>query len=65
MVGNAYEQPPFAAWCLLGSIFDNPNAACLTPAFIEGVLRQAGFQIDTTEVMLAGITKLTRAQKPG
>ena len=30
MVDNAYEQPPFAAWYLLGSIFDNPNAVCLT-----------------------------------
>jgi 2-hydroxy-4-(methylsulfanyl)butanoate S-methyltransferase len=65
MVDNAYEQPPFAAWYLLGSIFDNPNAACLTPAFVEGALRHAGFQIDATEVMLPGITMLAKARKPG
>jgi predicted O-methyltransferase YrrM len=65
MVDNAYEQPPFAAWYLLGSIFDNPNAMCLTPAFVEEALRQAGFQIHATEVMLPGITMLTKARKPG
>jgi 2-hydroxy-4-(methylsulfanyl)butanoate S-methyltransferase len=64
MVDNADAQPPFAAWYLLGSIFDNPNAVCLTPAFVEDALRQAGFQIDATEVMLPGITMLTRARKP-
>jgi hypothetical protein len=65
MVNNAYEHPPFAAWYLLGSVFDNPSAVCLTPAFVEGVLRQTGFQIDATEVMLPGITLLTKARKPG
>ena len=25
MVDNAYEHPPFAAWYLLGSVFDNPR----------------------------------------
>jgi cyclopropane fatty-acyl-phospholipid synthase-like methyltransferase len=63
MVDNPYEQPPFAAWYLLGSIFDNPNAVCLTPAFVEDALRQTGFQIDATEVMLPGITMLTKAHK--
>jgi 2-hydroxy-4-(methylsulfanyl)butanoate S-methyltransferase len=65
MVDNAYEQPPFAAWYLLGSILDNPNAVCLTPAFVEDALRRAGFRIDATEVMLPGITMLTKARKPG
>jgi len=65
MVDNTYEQPPFAAWYLLGSIFDNPNAVCLTPAFVEDALRHAGFKIDGTEVMLPGITMLTNARKPG
>jgi len=64
MVDDAYQQPPFAAWYLLGSIFDNPNAVCLTPAFVEDALRQAGFQIEATEVMLHGITMLTRARIP-
>ena len=63
MVDNAYEHPPFAAWYLLGSVFDNPSAVCLTPAFVEGVLRQTGFQIDATEVMLPGITMLTKAHR--
>jgi predicted O-methyltransferase YrrM len=65
MVDNTYEQPPFAAWYLLGSIFDNPSAVCLTPAFVEDTLQQAGFRIDATEVMLPGITMLTKAHKPG
>jgi hypothetical protein len=46
-------------------IFDNPNAVCLTPTYVEHILRQAGFQIDATEVMLPGITMLTKARKPG
>jgi 2-hydroxy-4-(methylsulfanyl)butanoate S-methyltransferase len=65
MVNNERQQPPFAAWYLLGSIFDNPNAVCLTPAFVENTLRQARFQIEATEVMLQGITMLTKARKPG
>jgi len=65
MVDNAYEQSPFAAWYLLGSVFDNPNAVCLTPAFVEDALRQVGFEIDATEVMLPGIAMLTKACKPG
>jgi 2-hydroxy-4-(methylsulfanyl)butanoate S-methyltransferase len=65
MVDDADAQPPFAAWYLLGSIFDNPNAACLTPALVEDALQQAGFRVDATEVMLPGITMLTKARKPG
>jgi len=65
MVESAKAQPPFAAWYLLGSIFDNPDAACLTPALVEDALRQAGFHVDATEVMLPGITMLTKARKPG
>jgi hypothetical protein len=63
MVDDADADPPFAAWYLLGSVFDNPNAVCLTPAFVEDALRQAGFRIDATEVMLPGITMLTKARK--
>jgi hypothetical protein len=37
MVENADAQPPFAAWYLLRSIFDNPNAACLTSAFVTRI----------------------------
>ena len=63
MVDNVDAQPPFAAWYLLGSILDNPNAVCLTPTFVEDALRRAGFQIDATEVMLPGITMLKKAHK--
>ena len=44
-------------------MFDNPTAVCLTPANVEKILREAGFKIEGTEVMLSGITMLTRASK--
>jgi hypothetical protein len=62
-VDDAREGPPFAAWYLLGSMFDNPTAACLTPAGVERVLHDAGFQIEGTETLLPGTTMLTRASK--
>jgi 2-hydroxy-4-(methylsulfanyl)butanoate S-methyltransferase len=64
VVDDAREGPPFAAWYLLGSMFDNPTAVCLTPAYVERVLRDAGFRVHGTEIMLPGITMLTRASKP-
>ena len=64
MVDNTHGEPPFAAWYLMGSILDNPDAVCLTPAFVEAALRRAGFEVNATEVMLPGITMLTRARKP-
>ena len=64
MVDDAREGPPFAAWYLLGSVLDNPTAVCLTPAQVERVLRDAGFRIEGTEVMLPGITMVTRASRP-
>jgi 2-hydroxy-4-(methylsulfanyl)butanoate S-methyltransferase len=64
MVDDARDGPPFAAWYLLGSMFDNPTAVCLTPAHVERVLRDAGFRVQGTEIMLPGITMLTRASKP-
>ena len=42
MVHDHDAQPPFAAWYLLGSIFDNPNAVCLTPTYVEHTLRAGG-----------------------
>jgi hypothetical protein len=65
MVDDAHEGPPFAAWYLLGSIFDNPTAVCLIPAYVERVLREAGLEVERTEVMLPGITMLTHAKKTG
>jgi len=64
MVDNTHEGPPFAAWYLLGSIFDNPNAVCLTPDYVARVLRRAGLAVENTEGMLPGITMLTKAGKP-
>jgi 2-hydroxy-4-(methylsulfanyl)butanoate S-methyltransferase len=63
VVDEARQGPPFAAWYLLGSVLDNPTAVCLTPAYVERVLCDAGFQIEGTEIMLPGITMLTRARK--
>jgi 2-hydroxy-4-(methylsulfanyl)butanoate S-methyltransferase len=63
MVDDAHEGPPFAAWYLLGSILDNPKAVCLTPSYVESVLRQVGLDVERTEIMLPGITMLTRASK--
>jgi 2-hydroxy-4-(methylsulfanyl)butanoate S-methyltransferase len=63
MVDDAREGPPFAAWYLLGGMLDNPSAVCLTPAYVERVLRDAGFQVDETQTMLPGITMLTKAGK--
>ena len=65
MVDDAHEGPPFAAWYLLGSIFDNPSAVCLTPSYVEDILREAGFNVEPTEIMLPGITMLTKADKAG
>lgn len=64
MVDETYAGPAFAAWYLLGSILDNPGAICLTPFFVARVLREAGFAVESTETMLAGITMLTRAVRP-
>ena len=63
MVDDGREGPRFAAWYLLGSMLDNPSAVCLTPAYVERVLREAGFRIEKTETMLPGITMLTKAVK--
>jgi hypothetical protein len=53
-----------AITCGFINIFDNPDAMCLTPAFVESALRRAGFQTDSTEIMLPGSTMLTKASKP-
>ena len=63
MVDDAHEAPGFAAMYLLSAVLDNPEAECLTPAFVEGALRDAGFEIEATETMLAEITSVTRARR--
>ncbi len=64
MVGDGHEGPAFAAWYLLASMLDNPQAECLTPGFVEATLGDAGFRIERTETMLDEITQLTRARRP-
>jgi hypothetical protein len=64
MVDDTHQGPDFAAWYLLAAILDNPGAKCLTPGYVEGALRDAGFAVERTETMLEGITSLTRARKP-
>lgn len=64
MVDDRHEGPAFAAWYLLASMPDNPQAECLTPGFVETALRDAGFTIEGTETMLDEITQLTRARRP-
>ena len=63
MVNDQHEGPGFAAWYLLAAMLDNPEAQCLTPGFVEAVLRDAGFVIERTETMLDEITQLTRARR--
>ncbi len=63
MVDDAHEGPNFAAWYLLAAMLDNPRAECLTPGFVEGILRAAGFTVGGTEPMLDEITSLARARR--
>jgi ubiquinone/menaquinone biosynthesis C-methylase UbiE len=63
MVDDAHATPAFAAWYLLAAVLDNPHAECLTPRFVEGTLRDAGFTIETTEPMLDEITSVTRGRR--
>lgn len=63
MVDDARDGPRFASWYLLSAMIDNPSAVCLTPSYVEGVLREVGFRVEKTEVMLPGITMLTKAVK--
>ena len=64
MVDDVHEAPTFAALYLLSAVLDNPEAECLTPAFVEGALRDAGFEIETTGTMLDEITSVTQARRP-
>jgi ubiquinone/menaquinone biosynthesis C-methylase UbiE len=64
MVDDSHDGPPFAAWYLLASVPDNPEAECLTPGFVEARLREVGFEIERTEPMISEITSLTRARRP-
>jgi SAM-dependent methyltransferase len=63
MVNDQHEGPSFAAWYLLAALLDNPGAECLTPGFVEAVLRDAGFVVEGTQPMLDEITQLTRARR--
>jgi 2-hydroxy-4-(methylsulfanyl)butanoate S-methyltransferase len=63
MVDDAHEAPSFAALYLLSAVLDNPEAECLTPALVEGALRDAGLEVEVTEIMLEEITSVTRARR--
>ena len=64
MVNDQHEGPAFAAWYLLASMPDNPQAECLSTGFVEKCLADAGFAIDGTTPMIAEITQLARAHRP-
>lgn len=64
MVDDDHEGPAFAAWYLLASLPDNPEAECLSTGFVERCLSDAGFAVDGTEPMLSEITALTRGRRP-
>jgi hypothetical protein len=53
VVDEAREGPPFAAWYLLGSMFDNPTAVCLTPSYVDQALGDAG-KVRGAQIMLPG-----------
>jgi hypothetical protein len=68
MVNDQHEGPSFAAWYLLAALLDNPGTECLTPGLVEATLRDAGFEVESTEPMLHEpmlheITQLTRARR--
>ena len=46
--------PLFAAWYLSRQHARNPGAECLTPRYVEGVLRRTGFVVDPMEIDAAG-----------
>jgi hypothetical protein len=61
VVDEAREGPPFAAWYLSGSMFDNPTAVCLTPSYVDQASGDAGFRVQGAQIMLPGIRMLTKA----
>lgn len=64
MVSDEKTGPPIAAWHLLGSTVDNPDAVCLTPSFVTERLSLAGFGHVSVEALIPGITNLATAHKP-
>jgi hypothetical protein len=52
MVDDAHEAPSFAALYLLSVAIDNPQAECLTAAIVKGARRNAGLEVNATEIML-------------
>ena len=55
MVDDAREGPPFAAWYLLGSMFDNPTAVCLTPAKSSGFCATPAFRLKAQRPCCPGL----------
>jgi len=64
MVDDDRTGPPLAAiWALQHATF-TPAAASLTPAFIAGLLAEAGFEDVSFTPFIPGMTRLASARKP-
>jgi hypothetical protein len=64
MVDDDHEGPAFAAWYLLASLPDNPQAECLSPGFVERCLGDAGFAVDAPSRCSPRSRRLTRGRRP-
>jgi 2-hydroxy-4-(methylsulfanyl)butanoate S-methyltransferase len=63
MVDDAFSGPPIAAWHLLSSTVDNPQAVCLSPGYVKARLAEGGFVGAEAAELLPGITTLVSARK--
>lgn len=64
MVNDDHTGPPVAAWHLLASTINNPQALCLTPQGLTERLRRGGFNNVSVEALIPGITSLAIAERP-
>lgn len=64
MVDDAQDGPLHAALWLLHGLFASPDAVCLTPAWLLGLARRAGFAQAGVDDLIPGITRVLTARKP-
>ena len=65
MADDDLTGPPLAAmWALQHATF-TPGATALTPGFVTGCLRDAGFEEVTVVDFVPGMTRLVQARRPG
>jgi SAM-dependent methyltransferase len=64
MVDDDRTGPPLAAIWALQHLTFTPGAVSLTPGFVTGLLRDAGFCDTSVEDCVPGMTRLVRAAKP-